>query len=127
MVTTSAAWTEDTEHHASASLAAAATANDNIDLDNLGFDEIEIFISIAFGSTPDGDVLVEIFPSHDSGTTFSSRASYTETVPRVTSTTIVHSFTIKGSAFVKVSVTNNDTTDSVTYVGTYNGKKYDSV
>lgn len=127
MTVTSANWTPNQEHHASASLAAGATVNDNIDLDVDGYDEVEVFISIAFGSTPDDDCLVEIFPSFDGGTTFASRPVYTEIVPFVASITVIQSFTIKGHDFVRVSVTNQDTTDAVTYVGKYNGKEYETV
>ncbi len=63
MTVTSANWTPNQEHHASASLAAGATIDDDLDLDTPGFDEVEIFTSIAFGTTPDDDCLVEIFPS----------------------------------------------------------------
>ena len=127
MSITSASWTANQEHHASASLAAAATASDDIDLDVDGYDEVEVFISIAFGGTPDGDCLIEVFPSFDGGTTYASRPVSTEIVPFVASTTVIHSFSIKGSDLVRVSVTNNDTTDAVTYVGKYNGKEYETV
>jgi hypothetical protein len=126
MSTTGGDWTENQEHHASSVISATGNAQDTIDLDASNYDEVEVFISIAFGSTPDGDCVVEVFPSYDSGTTFTTKATYTRTIERQTSTTVIVSFIVSHAA-ARIKVTNNDSTDSVTYVGKYTGKKYNTV
>lgn len=126
MAKITADWTEDVEFHASASLAAAASVTDDIDLDNLGAEETNIEISIAFGSTPDGDVLVELLASVDSGTLDGTVPVHSQTIERVTSTTVRALIPIAGYAYLAVRVTNNDTTDSVTYIGTHAWKRRDS-
>lgn len=127
MTTISALWTENQEFHASASLAAAASISDNIDLAANGYDVISIQPKIVFGGSPDGNVVVEIFSSPDSGSTFDSEPLHSIAITEATGETKAITITIKDTPFIKIKTTNNDSTDSVTYSGIYAGKEYTSV
>jgi hypothetical protein len=127
MATITPSWTENVEYHASASLAAGASATDDIDLDNASYDAVQVTVEIVFGGTTDGDVDVEILLSSDSGTTDDTEASIKYTIPATDSATKSRSVTVKDTPYIAIKVTNNDSTDNVTYHGWYAGRQWSSV
>lgn len=120
-------FTENVNLHSSATLSFGASATDDIDLDNLGADSVVISISIAFGGTPDDDCIVEIFASSDSGNNDDTVAVATLTIANVVSTTERRTFRIAGMPYITVKVTNNDTTDDVTYEAHFAWRQWTSV
>ena len=127
MAKITADWAEAQTLHSSSSISAGSSVTDDIDLDNLGALGVAIQIEIIFGGTPDANVLVEILGSVDSGTQ--------------DDTEVIHSFTIEDTAsatkrgptitvfdfpYIAVRVTNNDSTDSVTYDGLFAWVQRDS-
>ena len=115
MATIKPVWTENVNLHSSAALAFGASVTDDIDLDTLGADAIAIVIEIVFGSTPDGNVLVEIFGSSNSGTDDDTEPITSFTIEEAASGTKRKTIVLKDLAYVAVKVTNNDSADSVTY------------
>lgn len=127
MPTIKPVWTENVNLHTSAGLAAAASATDDIDLDTLGADMVDISISIAFGATPDGDALVEIFASSDSGANDDTVAAQSFVIEKVTDTTVRRSVLVPARAYVAVKVTNQDSADNVTYEAHFAWRQWSSV
>lgn len=115
MATIKPDWTENVNVHSSASLSSGSSATDDIDLDTLGADKVFLTIEIIFGSTPDGNVLVEVFGSADSGTNDDTEPLFSYTVEEGVSATKRKSIEIPSLPYIAITVTNNDTTDSVTY------------
>lgn len=115
MATIKPVWTENVNLHTSGTVAAAASATDDIDLNTLGADVVAIVIEIIFGGSPDGDVLVEIFGSSDSGTKDDTLPLTSFIIPRSTSATKRKTIVIKDVAYIAVKITNNDSADNVTY------------
>ena len=115
MATIKPVWTENVNLHTSAALAFGASATDDIDLDTLGADAVAIVIEILFGATPDGDVLVEIFGSSDSGVQDDTEPLTSFRIPQTASVTKRKTIVLKDVAYLAVKVTNNDSADSVTY------------
>lgn len=66
MATIKPVWTEGVSIRSAATLAAAATAGYDLDLDTLGADAYEVQINITIGSS--SGVTVEVFGSANSGT-----------------------------------------------------------
>ena len=126
MATITPTWTEATNLHTSGTVAAAASATDDIDLDNLGYDMVLVTIEIAFGGTPDGDCTVEVLGSSDSGTNDDTVALHTLAIEEAASTTKRISLQIKDVPYIAVKVTNNDSTATVTYDSWYAGRKFTS-
>lgn len=126
MATISASWTENQTLHTAATVAAGATATDDIDLAANGYVAVHVMVEILFGSTPDDDVVVNVYGSVDSGTQDATSPLYAFTIPSQTSTTVRHTFTIENVPYIAVAVTNNDSTDNVTYEGLYAGLEYTS-
>jgi len=112
-------WTENVNLHTSASLAAAASVTDDVDLDTLGADQALITIEIVFGGSVDGNVLVEIFGSANSGTDDDTIPLTSFTIPENDSVTKRKSVIVTGVPYIAVKVTNNDSTDTVTYEAWY--------
>jgi len=126
MATITASWTEAVNLHTSASLAAAAAGTDDIDLDTAGYDAVLITIEIVFGASPDGNCLIEVFGSANSGTDDDTEPITSFSLLEATSTTKRISFVIKDIPYIAVKVTNNDSTDNVTYEAWYAGRKWSS-
>lgn len=124
MATFSSSWTENVNLHTSAALAAAASATDDIDVATGGYIGVKITIEIVFGGTPDGNCLVEVFGSANSGTDDDTIPITTFTIEEATSTTKRAGVTLMNQPYLAVKVTNNDTTDNVTYEAWYAGLKY---
>jgi hypothetical protein len=118
------AWTENQTLHASAVLAAVSSTADDLDLANLGYDAVHIQVEVIFGGTPDGNVLVEVFTSPDSGTNDDTEPYLSFTIEDATSATLRKSFTILNVPFIRVQYTNNDTADNVTIETLYAGRKW---
>lgn len=115
MVTLNPSWTENVNLHTSAALAAAATATDDIDLDTLGADQANVTIEIVFGASVDGDTVVNIFASSNSGTDDDTIPIASITIVAVNDATVRRTIAVIGHPYIAVAVTNNDTTDNVTY------------
>lgn len=126
MATITPSWTENVNLHTSAVLSAGSTATDDIDIATEGYDAVAIVIEIAFGSTPDGDALVEILASSNSGTDDDTEPVTSFIIEAATSTTLRKTVVIKDLAYIAVAVTNQDTTDNVTYDSWYAGRQWDS-
>ncbi len=127
MATITASWTENVTLHTSASLAAGATASDDLDIATEGYDLVVIQFRVTFGGSPDGDCDVEIFQSSDSGTTDDNdQPLVTFTIDRQTSTQVVVSKKVLDLPYIIVKLTNNDTTDNVTYEAKYAGREWNS-
>ena len=126
MTTTTAVWTENTNLHTSGTVAAAASATDDIDIDNLAYLMVSVTIEILFGGSPDGDVDIEVFGSNDSGTQDDTEPILSFKLSEATSTTKRRTFQIMGVPYIAVKITNNDTTDTVTYDSWYSGLKLDN-
>lgn len=124
MANFSSSWTENVNLHTSGTVAAAASATDDIDVAAGGYIGVKITIEIVFGSTPDGNCLVEVFGSADSGTNDDTIPLTSFTIEEATSTTKRAPITIMHQPYLAVKVTNNDTTDNVTYDSWYAGLKY---
>ena len=115
MATISPSWTEAVNLHTSGTVAAGASATDDIDLDDLTADAVHVTIEIVFGGSVDGDVIVEVFGSSDSGTNDDTISIASFVIKAENSATKRASFTIKDVPYIAVKVTNQDTTDNVTY------------
>lgn len=119
-------WTENVTLHGSSSVSAAASATDDVDLANLGADAISAQIEIIFGGTPDGPVLIEIFASPDSGVNDDTEPLFAFELPEATSATKRITFNLQNVAYVAVKITNNDTTDAVTYEALYAWRQWET-
>lgn len=126
MATIKPVWTENVNLHTSGTVAAAASATDDIDLDNLGADTVAIVIEILFGGSVDGDVLVEIFASSDSGTNDDTLPLISLSIPETNSATKRKTIVIQDVAYIAVKITNNDSTDNVTYDSWFAWRQWDS-
>lgn len=126
MAKITADWTEAVTLHSSSSVAAGVSVTDDIDLDNLGAIAVMIQIEIIFGGTPDANVLVEILGSVDSGVQDDTEVLHSFTIEDTASATKRQSIVVHDVAYLAVRVTNNDTTDSVTYDGLYAWLQRDS-
>lgn len=124
MATFSATNTENNNLHTSGTVAAAASATDDIDLSASGMIWVSITIEVVFGGSPDGNCLIEVFHSNNSGTDDDTEPMYTFTIEEATSTTKRAPIFIQPAAYVAVKLTNNDTTDNVTYDSWYTYGKY---
>lgn len=127
MATISATWTENQNLHTSGTVASGATATDDIDLDTNGYDAVLITIEIVFGASPDADCTIDIFGSANSGTDDDTEPLYSFSLEEATSTTKRISFVVKDVPYIAVALTNNDTTDNVTYDSWYAGREFTSV
>ena len=127
MATIKPVWTENVNLHTSSSVAAAASVTDDIDLDTLGADAVAIVIEVVFGATPDGNVLVEIFGSSNSGTDDDTEPITSFTIKETASATKRKTVVLKDLAYLAVKVTNNDSTDSVTYEAWHAWRQWSSV
>ena len=125
MATGTPTWTENQNLHSSGSVAAGASATDDIDLDNLGYDAVAITIEIVFGGSPDDDCNIEVFASTNSGTDDDTEAITSFSITEQTSTTKRKTFVIYDLPYIAVKLTNNDSTDNVTYDSWYAGRKWD--
>ena len=119
MVTVKPDWTENVSLHSSSSVAAGGSATDDIDLDNLGADCVNVQIEIIFTGTVDGDVLVEVFSSPDSGTNDDTEPITSLRIPETASATKKVTIKLENLAYAAIKVTNNDSTASVTYESIY--------
>ena len=126
MATITASWTENVTLHTSGSVSAGASATDDIDLAIAGYDCVEVQVRITFGSTPDDGCDVEVFASPDSGTTDDTIPLFAFQVQEVTSTQVIKSFVVRDVPYIAVKLTNNDSTDAVTYEADYAGRKWSS-
>lgn len=126
MATITPTWTENQNLHSSGTVAAAASATDDIDLDTADFDAVLIVIEIVFGGSPDADCTIEIFGSANSGTDDDTEALYSFSLAEDTSATKRISFVVKDVPYIAVKLTNNDSTDNVTYDSWYAGRKWTS-
>jgi hypothetical protein len=124
MATFKPSWTENQNLHTSGTVAAAASATDDIDLANLGYVGVTITIEIVFGGTPDGNCLVEVFRSNDSGTNDDTEPIVSFTIEEAVSTTKRAGIKLMNEPYLAVKVTNNDSTDTVTYDSWYSGLQY---
>lgn len=125
MTTGKPVWAENVNLHTSGAVAAGASATDDIDLDTLGADLVSVVVEIVFGATPDGDVLVEVFGSTDSGTNDDTEPLLSFTIEETADATKRKSFALGGIPYAAIKVTNNDTTDSVTYDSWYAWRQWD--
>lgn len=126
MATIKAVWTENVNLHSSASLAFGASATDDIDLDNLGADTAAITIEIIFGGSPDGDVLVEIFHSTDSGSADDTEPASSFIIPQGVSATKRRTLIVAGTPYIAVTVTNQDSADGITYEAHFAWRQWNS-
>ena len=126
MATIKPVWTENVNLHTSASLAFGASVTDDIDLDNLGADLTAIVIEIIFGGTPDGDALVEIFSSSNSGTDDDTEPLTSFSIAQIASATRRKTIVIEKVPYIAVKVTNNDSADSVTYDSWHAWRQFNS-
>ena len=127
MATFQSVWTENVNLHTSGTVAAAASATDDIDLAASGYVGVTVTIEIVFGGTPDGNVLVEVLMSNNSGTDDDTEPYLSFTIEESVSATKRASFRTFGVPYIAVRITNNDSTDNVTYDSWYSGAKYESV
>lgn len=119
-------WTENVSLHGSAPLSFGASATDDIDLDTLGADLVDISFAITFGATPDGDVVVEVLPSTDSGGNDDTVAARSITIEAVAGTTVRRSVLVPARAYIALKVTNDDSIDDVTYEAHYAWRQWSS-
>ncbi len=126
MSTIKPVWTENVNLHTSAALAFGASVTDDIDLDTLGADLVTVTIEIIFGGTPDGDTLIELFRSADSGSNDDTIPATSFRIPFATSATKRKTFTISAAAYAAIKVTNEDSADSVTYEAWYAWRNWNS-
>lgn len=108
-------WTENVNLHTSAALAFGASVTDDIDLDNLGADLATITIEIIFGASPDGNALVEVFGSSNSGVDDDTIPITSFTIPFTISATKRKTFIVRSFPYAAIKVTNEDSTDNITY------------
>jgi len=123
MATITSSWTENQEHHASSSISSGSSATDSIDLADAGYIQVDIQIWITFGTSTDDGCTVEVFSDSNSGSSPDTIALTSLEIPNTDSETKKVTITVKYKAFVDVKVTNNDGSESVTYVGKYTGLK----
>lgn len=128
MATITPTWTENQTISGfnNATLAAAASTSGDIDLDTSGYDLVSIQIKTIFGGSPDGDVLIEILSSPDSGTTDDTIPVSSINVEEETSGTKIISIDVSGKAYITVKATNNDSTDTINVAALYAGRKWSS-
>ena len=126
MAAITATWAENQNLHTSGSVTAAATATDDIDLDAAGYDAVCVTIEIVFGGSPDGNVTVAVNASNDSGTNDDTISLHSFAIPEDTSATKRISLVVKDVAYLAIAVTNNDSTDAVTYDSWYAGRTWAS-
>lgn len=119
MATIKPVWTENVSLRASATLGNGVSETNDIDLATLGADLVDITIDIVFGGSPDDDVLVEIFVSTDSGGEDDTVAAQSFVIEKATGATVRRSIVVAARAYVAVKVTNNDSTDDVTFEAHY--------
>ena len=126
MATIKPVWSENVNLHTSAALAFGASVTDDIDLDTLGADLVAIVIEIIFGATPDGDVLIEVFGSSNSGVDDDTEPLASFSIAEAVSATKRKTIKIKDLAYIAVKVTNNDGADSVTYEAWFAWRNFQS-
>lgn len=106
-----------TTHNVSvlSSQALGAGSSVNADWDLSSKFEGRAQVSVAFGGSPDGDLLVEVFALHDpSGTPDpDTEASLSFVIEQATSTTKEDGFALPTGSW-RITLTNQDSTDSVT-------------
>lgn len=124
MATFSASNTENQNLHTSGTVAAAASATDDIDMSASGMIWVSMTIEIVFGASPDGNVTVQVFHSNNSGTDDDTEPLFRFTIEEATSTTKRAPIFVQPGAYLAVKITNNDTTDNVTYEAWYTYGKY---
>lgn len=122
MATFSVDWTTGTTLHSSSSVSNGGTAQDDLNLDTLGYYRVHATLDfdIASGS-PAGDVVIELFGSSDAGTAVDTIAFQKLTVP-FAATGNKKISVVFDRPWVRTKITNN-TGVSVTYVAKYAGLK----
>ena len=126
MATISASWTESVSLRAAAVLASAATDTNDIDLDNLTADAVALMTEVVFGASADGNVLVEVFGSVDSGTQDDTEPITAFTIEEANNTTKRKTIVIKDVPYIAVKITNNDSADNVTIEQLYAWRNWNS-
>lgn len=126
MSTITPSWTENVNLHTSGSVAAGVAVVDDIDYDTLGADAAAIVIEVIFGATPDGDILVEVLNSSDSGTNDDTEPVASMVIPWETSATKRQTMETGGRPYDAIRVTNLNTTDSVTVDSWLAWRQWDS-
>lgn len=124
MPTYSADWTEAQEYHASATLNAGATSDDNIDVDNAGYYAIRATVDIDLTGSPTGPITVEVFHSTDDGSLYDTEPDQKFVAMQFTGSAARkrRSFVIPTTGRVKIKVTNG-TAVNATFIGKYAGLK----
>ena len=125
MSTIKPVWTENVNLHTSGTVAAGASATDDIDLDNLGADRVDVTVEIVFGASPDNDVLVEVFGSNNGGTDDDTEPLMSFAIASAASATKRKTFSVTG-AYRAIKVTNQDSADNVTYDSWYAWRQWSS-
>ena len=126
MATFTTSWTNGTALHDSSSVANAGSAQDDVDLDSLGYYSIVAHIDLnASSGNPSGDVTIEVFYSADSGSSVDTEPAQSVAVNFTATAQKKQSLKIEGVPWARVKV-SNAIGESVTYVGTYAGLKQTS-
>lgn len=104
-------------HGAPGNIAAAASANGQIDCNGATkFETVNVRVQIIFGGTPDGDVVVEVFDHDlDDQAQDADYPSYEVSIPFAVGVQRILSLylDVRPSDAISIVVTNNDTADNV--------------
>ena len=121
MTTTTVSWTENQTLKSAATIAAASSSTNDLDIATAGYDLVVLQFNIAHSSST--GVTVEIFGSVDSGTTDSN-----ETLPggfSTTGTDVIKTVTVAGQAYIAVKITNDDGSNATGNISVlYAGRKW---
>lgn len=118
MTWTKAAWADVIGTNASkTTINAGNTSTGDVDCNGANpYIVVDVKVVVIFGASPDDDVTVEIFSvDADGANEPDTLALFEATIPEVTSTEERATYTINVAAkdTIRVSITNNDSTDSV--------------
>lgn len=130
MATISATWTENQAvTFDDASPAKGVTASEEIDIATAGYVGIFVTLSIGFQADIDGNAIIRVLGSADSGTHDDSAETplFSQEVAYSAGNTRYISFQIMDVPYVTITVTNDTSTeDDIDIEGWYAGLKYTS-
>jgi hypothetical protein len=113
-------WETGISIRGAAAVASGATSSDAVSLKTAARRPAKIQYKVVFGGSPDDDSLLEAFNSSDDGTSVDTVPFYSIVIPWQTSFTHIDSF-LTNNPHVTIKLTNNDTTDNVTFSVLYAG------
>ena len=125
MATGKAVWTIGVVYQAAVVIAAAGSQDNDINLNTAGYDIISVQPKVIFGATPTGNFVINFYGSSDGGVTIDTEPFLSIPITEATSATKIITVPVKDRSYVRITATNNDPSDNVTYSGKYEGRLYD--